>query len=120
MHAVITEKIPQISAICKEFGVKKLLLFGSGARGVDFDPNTSDADFIVEYVVLDDPRWPSRLNRRRLLNESLESVLGCEVDLVYPHACTKRPKFLDSAYAVAQTIYDASMAAQTSSIESAR
>lgn len=48
MHTVISDKKEELARLCRRFDVKKLEVFGSAARGVDFDPSSSDADFLVE------------------------------------------------------------------------
>ena len=47
MDAVLARKIPDIAAVCERYGVAHLNLFGSAA-GPDFDPDSSDYDFLVE------------------------------------------------------------------------
>jgi uncharacterized protein len=49
LPAELTEHLDEIRAICVKYGVKKLTLFGSAARG-EFDPETSDFDFFVEFL----------------------------------------------------------------------
>ena len=49
MHAAIADKKAQLAKICRRYGVMRLEVFGSAARGADFDPATSDADFLVEF-----------------------------------------------------------------------
>jgi len=61
---------------CREFGVKRLDLFGSLARGEE--SSGSDVDLLVEF---EEPyRKPSK--RFFGLLHHLEDVLGCEVDLL--------------------------------------
>jgi len=48
MHPSIAAKRPKIVEICRRFHVRRLEVFGSAARGDDFDPACSDADFLVE------------------------------------------------------------------------
>ena len=43
MHATILEHRDQLIAACKRFDVVRLDIFGSAARGSDFDPIRSDA-----------------------------------------------------------------------------
>ncbi|MDE0205150.1 MAG: DNA polymerase III subunit beta [Candidatus Tectomicrobia bacterium] len=43
MHAAIADKKAQLAKICRRYGVIRLEVFGSAARGADFDPATSDA-----------------------------------------------------------------------------
>lgn len=49
MNQIITDNLPAIQAICQQFGVARLELFGSAARE-DFDPETSDVDVIVDFL----------------------------------------------------------------------
>ena len=49
MHILIQEKRAAIAALCKRYHVRHLEIFGSAARGDDFDPASSDADFWVEF-----------------------------------------------------------------------
>ena len=48
MHAAIADKREELAELCRRYGVVRLEVFGSAARGVDFDPEASDADFLVE------------------------------------------------------------------------
>lgn len=61
----------------------RLEVFGSAARGEDFDPATSDADFLVEFNP--QSRLPP-LQQLMGLTEALEELLGRPVDLVEPKA----------------------------------
>jgi predicted nucleotidyltransferase len=49
MHPEIADKRDALIALCKRYDVARLEVFGSAARGVDFDPAVSDADFLVEF-----------------------------------------------------------------------
>jgi len=49
MHPLIQEKRADIAALCRRYRVRHLEVFGSAARGEDFDPASSDADFLVEF-----------------------------------------------------------------------
>lgn len=49
MHPLIDQKRAEILHICRRHPVRRLEVFGSAARGWDFDPATSDADFLVEF-----------------------------------------------------------------------
>ena len=49
MHAAIADKHDEIAVTCRQYDVVRLEVFGSAARGTDFDPETSDADFLVEF-----------------------------------------------------------------------
>lgn len=49
MHAEIAAKRDALKALCERYDVARLEVFGSAARGVDFDPVKSDVDFLVEF-----------------------------------------------------------------------
>jgi hypothetical protein len=92
MHPTIDRHRPEIVSVCRRYGVTRLELFGSAARGDDFDPGLSDADFLVEYDRSSDL---SPLDRHFGFAEALSRALGRPVDLVEPGA-VKNP-FLRSA-----------------------
>ena len=79
MHAEIASRSEEIAGLCHSHGVARLEVFGSAARGTDFDPATSDVDFLVEYESEDLGPF---LRRHFALHEDLADVLGREVDLV--------------------------------------
>ena len=84
MHPTITQKTLEIAAICRRYGVRRLNLFGSAARGTDFDPDRSDADFLVEFE--NDNGTASPLQRYLGLERDLAQLLERPVDLVERHA----------------------------------
>lgn len=79
MHAAIADKKEELVKLCRRHGVIRLEVFGSAARGTDFDPLTSDADFLVEFR-LDNGRAP--LHQYFDFAEALREALGRSVDLV--------------------------------------
>lgn len=103
MHPAIDAKRAQIADLCRTFGVRKLEVFGSAARGSDFDPLRSDADFLVEF----DPQSPlSPLTEFFGLQEALARLLGRPVDLVETSAVTN-PYVRASVDQVRETVYAA-------------
>jgi hypothetical protein len=90
-----------IAALCRKYGVHKLELFGSAARG-DFDPTKSDLDFFFEFN--DDPAGLA--DRFFGLMEDLEQLLGCHVDLV-SRQDVHNPYFLQVADRHRVTLYAA-------------
>ena len=107
MYTLIADKIDEITTVCKEFDLKQLILFGSGIRDHDFDPDSSDADFFIEFRHNDDSRWHSLLRRTRLLNEKLEHILGRNVDLLYYTDNPKDPVMQEYLLSNSETIYSA-------------
>ncbi len=78
MHPVIADKKEDIVIICQRYDVAKLEIYGSAARGKDFDPDKSDADFLVEFF----PSSEQGLFDRFMgLFYDLRNVLGRKVDL---------------------------------------
>jgi predicted nucleotidyltransferase len=79
MHQMIAQRRSEIAILCRHFGVRRLEVFGSAARAGDFDPASSDADFLVEF----DPETDiSPLEQFFGLAEALRTLLGRPVDLV--------------------------------------
>ena len=78
MHTLITHHRIEIAAICKHFGVSRLEVFGSAARGTDFKTADSDVDFLVEFL----PGVATDLQAFLATKIALEKLLGRAVDLV--------------------------------------
>lgn len=79
MLPLIAERRAEIAALCRRHHVRRLELFGSAARGEDFDPARSDVDFLVEFdPALGIPGLDDYLG----LKDALAELLGRPVDLV--------------------------------------
>ena len=78
MHALIEARRPAIETLCRRFHVQKLEVFGSAARGQDFDPARSDADFLVTFAPEAERSFATLFD----LQQALEDLLGLSVDLV--------------------------------------
>ncbi len=67
-----------ITELCRRYRVQRLEVFGSAARETDFAPESSDADFLVEFS-------PSAVGPTLKdffeLQADLSQILGCAVDL---------------------------------------
>lgn len=79
MIPLLDARRAEIAALCRRFHVRRLEVFGSAARGTDFDPARSDVDLLVTYDP--DVKRPS-LGEHFELHDLLEAVLGPRVDLV--------------------------------------
>lgn len=77
MIPLIADNKDAIAAICREYRIRKLDLFGSAATG-EFDADTSDIDFIVD--VGDYERGVSVRFFR--FADALESLLGHPIELI--------------------------------------
>jgi hypothetical protein len=82
--------------------VHRLELFGSAATG-EFDPKSSDLDFLVEF---DDRMESGYFEAYFGLKESLERLFERPVDLVMSKAA-KNPYFLESIAASRTLLYAA-------------
>jgi predicted nucleotidyltransferase len=77
---VIADHRAELEALCREYGVERLEVFGSATSG-RFNPETSDLDFLVEYKDdFDLGPWMRDLFR---FQEALEELFGRSVDLVF-------------------------------------
>ena len=79
MHAAIAAHLTELAGLCRSYDVARLEVFGSAARGDDFDPARSDADCLVTFA-----RDTTLSPLRRFIGfaEALEALLGRKVDLV--------------------------------------
>ena len=64
--------------LCRRYRVRSLAVFGSAARD-DFDPDRSDVDLLVEFEPVAGDGYADAYFG---LRESLEDLLGRDVDLV--------------------------------------
>ncbi|MDZ7919603.1 nucleotidyltransferase family protein [Rhodoferax sp.] len=102
MHPIIAQHRPGISAICQRYRIQRLEVFGSAARSVDFDPASSDADFLVEFA----PGVQPNLQMLFGAKKELEILLGRSVDLVEPDA-VRNPYVLASINRSREAVYAA-------------
>ncbi|MEI6335296.1 MAG: nucleotidyltransferase domain-containing protein [Methylococcaceae bacterium] len=79
MHPFIKQHQQAIVKLCQHYHVQRLEVFGSAARATDFSPETSDADFLVEFstTATDSPTLKAFFG----LQADLSQVLGLTVDL---------------------------------------
>ncbi len=68
----------QIAELCRRYGVRRMEVFGSAARGEDFDRGRSDIDFLVDFI--DD--HPRTLADFLDFESHLSNLLGRPVDLL--------------------------------------
>src|ERR1700758_3623052 len=90
MQADIGEKREALAAVCRRYGVARLEVFGSAARGAGFDPNRSGADFLVTF----EPAARNDLAAFADLKDALERLLGRPVDLVEREAVEASRNFI--------------------------
>ena len=90
MLAEIDAKRDALAALCRRFGVARLEVFGSAARGTGFDPARSDADFLVTFQ----PAARDDLAAFADFKDALERLLGWPVDLVEREAIEASRNFI--------------------------
>ena len=71
-------KLQPLRELCERYGVEKLELFGSAARG-ELDPAHSDLDFIVQMKGRREPGYARRFCD---FADALETLYGRPVDLL--------------------------------------
>jgi uncharacterized protein len=89
MIALIESKRARLEELCRRYHVRSLQLFGSAARGA-FHPETSDLDFLVEYLEVPESKTAACFFG---LLADLRELFGREVDLV-EIAAIRNPYFL--------------------------
>ena len=78
IEPLVAERTEELREICRAHGVKRLDLFGSAATG-DFNPETSDLDFLVTFQPGVRKPWARHYVD---LQQALEQLFGRSVDLV--------------------------------------
>ena len=102
MIPTVANRLDELRDICRRHQIKRLEVFGSAAVG-DFNPETSDIDFLVDFG--DAPIKPWFGNHTDLKND-LESLFDRKVDLVSDKAI-RNPYFRKSVDATREAIYEA-------------
>jgi uncharacterized protein len=103
MIPLLEDRLEDIVALCREYGVARLEVFGSAATGA-FDPARSDVDFLVEYAP--GTNLGPWLTRFFELRDRLAALLGHSVDLIMADAPTN-PYFVRSVNATRRLLYAA-------------
>ena len=101
MIALIEDHREQIAAVCRQYGVERLEVFGSAATGA-FDAATSDIDFIAKSGA---HNTLNLFERYFGLMEDLERLLKRPIDLLTDQPF-HNPYFAQSVEKSRQTIYD--------------
>lgn len=91
----------QLAALCRQFQVRTLELFGSAATG-RFDDAHSDFDFLVTFK---NPSAPGIARVYLGLAEGLEQILGRPVDLITPES-VRNPYFREAIDNTRRVLYD--------------
>jgi predicted nucleotidyltransferase len=100
MTKLIDQHRDEVAALCRLAGARRLDAFGSAVRA-DFDPQTSDLDFLVEF---DDVPPAAYAQAYFALKEGLEALFGRSVDLV-TNSSLANPYFRERIIAERQNVY---------------
>ena len=101
MIAEIGQHKPELIALCQRYRVNRLDLFGSAATG-DFNPATSDYDFIATFS---DANLPGYARRYVEFAESLEGLFNRDVDILTERSISN-PFFRESVNRNRITLYE--------------
>ncbi|MGA7669692.1 MAG: nucleotidyltransferase domain-containing protein [Nitrolancea sp.] len=88
---MIQAKQDELAQLCRKFQIRRLELFGSASRD-DFDPHSSDLDFLVEFEDMPPADFSDAYFG---MLASLEELFGRNVDLVST-AAVRNPYFLEA------------------------
>ena len=102
MHPAIAQHRTGIATICQRYHVSRLEFFGSAARADEFDPATSDVDFLIEFAEGNTPGLQDFFGAK----SALEHLLGRPVDLIEP-AAVRNPYVLASINRNREAVYAA-------------
>ena len=103
MIEIINNQSETLLELCQRYNVKHLELFGSALNEDSFNPQTSDIDFLVEFL----PMEPIKHARCYFdFLEKLQDMFGRNVDLVEVRA-VKNPYLLESINKTRSEIYAA-------------
>jgi predicted nucleotidyltransferase len=101
MNGLIEKHHDAIRTLCKQYGVRRLDLFGSATTGA-FDPARSDLDFVATFA---DTNLPGLADRYLGFAEALEALFNRSVDVITERSI-RNPYFRQAVDASRETIYD--------------
>jgi predicted nucleotidyltransferase len=101
MNGLIEKQRDAIRALCQQYGVRRLDLFGSAATSA-FDAATSDLDFVASFT---DTRSAGYADRYLGFAEAVETLFGRPVDVITERSIGN-PSFRQTVEASRQPISD--------------
>ncbi|MFC1783193.1 nucleotidyltransferase family protein [Planctomycetota bacterium] len=99
---IIEDKRKELELLCRQYHVGGLEVFGSAARD-DFDPASSDIDFLVRF---DESVGSARFDNFFAFQAALGALFGKPVDLVEPGGL-KNPYFIKRVNQTRRVVYGA-------------
>ena len=101
LHDNLASRMRPLIALCETYCVRRLYAIGSGTRG-DFDPESSDIDFVVEF---DDDFKSGPFDQFFGLQVDLEDLFAREIDLI-ELAAVKNRHLLDEIVRTRRLVYE--------------
>ena len=101
MHPYIENRRVELEALCRQFRVERLELFGSAASD-RFDPRSSDLDFIAAFA---DRSVGGYADRYLGFAEALEALFDRRIDLLTERSI-RNPIFREAVSRTRQPIYE--------------
>jgi len=101
MIAAIENKRRELAELCRTYHVRRLELFGSATLSDQFDPRTSDLDFLVDFKSAEELNPADQYFG---LWEALKDLFGRDVDLVTVRSL-RNPYFIRSVNATREPVY---------------
>jgi uncharacterized protein len=103
VHPLLEQHRSAIVHLCCRYQVRRLEVFGSAARGDDFDPEKSDIDLLVEF---DSPALEGFARTYFDFQEALQEIVGRKVDLV-SRSAIRNLYFLADVEKTREPLYEA-------------
>ena len=102
MVSVLNDYLGELTRLCRQYRVKRLAVFGSAVRS-DFDADSSDLDFVVEFTQLEPNDHKDAYFG---LVEALSRLFSRDVDLIELSA-VRNPFVKKRILEQQETLYDA-------------
>ena len=100
MNPIVAERKQDLARLCEEHRVARLDVFGSAVTG-EFDPETSDLDFLVTFQEAADE---DGFHKRFRLQDALADLFGRKVDVV-PERSITNPYFRANVEDTREPVY---------------
>lgn len=102
MNILLQTRLDEVRRLCEKYRVESLHLFGSAATG-EFDPETSDLDFLVQFQ---DMPHKEHADAYFGFLEDLERLFDRPVDLLEPEP-VRNPYLWSTIERSRQVLYEA-------------
>ena len=94
MNPIVERNRSELAALCKQYGVRRLGVFGSAVSG-EFDERNSDLDFIVEFQPLPagtyaDAYFDLKMELERLVTRPVDLIMDSAIKNPYFQAEIRR------------------------------